>query len=44
MTQEEFMNLFKKMPMLFAPGEKYHYSNTGYYLLGILIEKLSNKS
>ncbi|UNY99833.1 beta-lactamase family protein [Zhouia spongiae] len=44
MTQEELMTLFKKMPMLFAPGEKYHYSNTGYYLLGMLIEKVSNKS
>ena len=43
MTQEEFMNLFKKTPMLFAPGEKYYYSNTGYFLLGMIIEKISEK-
>lgn len=44
MTQKEFMVLFKKTPMLFTPEEKYHYSNTGYFLLGMLIEKISGKS
>lgn len=28
-------------PLLFSPGTQYHYSNTNYFLLGMLIEKLS---
>ncbi|MFA7403848.1 MAG: serine hydrolase domain-containing protein [Pelobacteraceae bacterium] len=28
----------------FAPGSSYHYSNTNYYLLGLLIEKISGTS
>lgn len=43
-TKEEFISLFKKLPMLYAPGKKYHYSNTGYFLLGIVLEKISNQS
>ena len=27
----------------FAPGEKFKYNNTGYYLLGVIIEKVSGK-
>lgn len=43
-TKEEFINLFKKLPVLYAPGEKYLYSNTGYFLLGAIIEEVSNKT
>jgi len=43
-TKEEFISLFKKLPMHFAPGEKYRYSNTGYYLLAAVIEEISNKT
>jgi D-alanyl-D-alanine carboxypeptidase len=31
-------------PLAFEPGEKVAYSNTGYYLLGMLIEKVSGES
>jgi N-acyl-D-amino-acid deacylase len=33
-----------KPPLDFAPGEKWQYSNTGYVMLGLLIEKLSGKT
>jgi D-alanyl-D-alanine carboxypeptidase len=31
------------MPLDFEPGTKYHYSNTGYILLGMIIEKASGQ-
>ncbi len=30
-------------PMDFTPGTKWHYSNSGYHLLGLLVEKVSGK-
>ncbi len=41
MTVEEMVNFFKNQPMEFAPGEKWNYNNSGYFLLGAIIEKLS---
>lgn len=39
----DFINLFKKEPMDFAPGTKWKYCNSGYYLLGYIIEIVSEK-
>ena len=36
--------MFFKLPLEFQPGETWAYDNTGYYLLGIIIEKASGKS
>lgn len=33
--------LFESLPLDFAPGERYSYSNSGYCLLGMVIETLS---
>ena len=40
-TPTDVVDLFKNTPMLRAPGEQYEYNNSGYYLLGVVIEKMS---
>ena len=39
----EILALVKDAPLQFTPGRKYAYCNTGYYLLGMIIEKVSGK-
>lgn len=41
---DEIIGLVKELPLDFAPGEKWAYSNTGYYLLGLVVEKVSGQS
>jgi CubicO group peptidase (beta-lactamase class C family) len=43
-TKEELLNIISKGPSDFEPGSKHLYSNSGYALLGLIVEKLSNKS
>jgi CubicO group peptidase (beta-lactamase class C family) len=43
MSLTELIDLFKNEPMQFAPGEKWRYNNSGYILLGAIIEKASGK-
>ena len=43
-TTAEMVARLKKEPLEFVPGEKFAYSNSGYYLLGVIIEKASGKS
>lgn len=40
----ELIDVFKNQPMEFAPGLKWNYNNSGYVLLGYIIEKISGKS
>ncbi len=40
----ELIGLFKDKPLEFAPGEKWVYSNSGYLLLGYVIEEASGMS
>jgi CubicO group peptidase (beta-lactamase class C family) len=40
-TPQQLINLVKQQPMLFIPGSRLHYCNTGYLLLGMIIEKVS---
>ncbi|TYB76412.1 serine hydrolase [Bizionia myxarmorum] len=43
-TPTELINVFSETPLDFEPGERFSYSNSGYVLLGDLIEKVSGKS
>jgi len=43
-ARDELLKMFFKLPLEFQPGETWSYDNTGYYLLGIIIEKASGKS
>jgi len=43
-TQAEIVKMVSNLPLDFKPGEKWKYSNTGYYLLGMIVEKASGKT
>ncbi|AUC84703.1 serine hydrolase [Polaribacter sp. ALD11] len=40
----EFIDFFKDEPMDFEPGEEYKYNNSAYFILGYIIEKVSETS
>jgi CubicO group peptidase (beta-lactamase class C family) len=43
-TPEELIARFKDMPLEFPPGSRFKYSNSGYTLLGYIIERASGQS
>lgn len=44
LTQAQFISQIAAHPLDFPPGEKWSYCNTGYNLLGYIIENVSGKS
>ena len=44
LNQKAFIDKISTQPLEFAPGEAFAYSNTGYNLLGFIIEKISGQS
>ena len=41
---DDLINSFKNDPYDFDPGKKWHYDNSGYFLLGRIVEKVSGQS
>ena len=42
-TIDQMVAVFRDLPLEFAPGEKFKYNNSGYFLLGVIIEKVAGK-
>jgi D-alanyl-D-alanine carboxypeptidase len=43
-TVHELIDFFKYQPMQFAPGKRWAYNNSGYHLLGAIIETVSGQT
>jgi CubicO group peptidase (beta-lactamase class C family) len=42
--QTALLSLIRDQPFDFAPGTRWYYSNTGYYLLGVLLERVTGRT
>ncbi len=43
LSHDSMIAIFKNKPYDFSPGTQWNYSNSGYYLLGVIVEKVSGK-
>jgi CubicO group peptidase (beta-lactamase class C family) len=43
-SSAEMIGMLKDKPLEFAPAEKFAYSNSGYYVLGMIIERASGRT
>ena len=43
-TKEDFYSFFRHSELMFTPGTNYSYSNSGYLLLGMIVERITNNS
>lgn len=43
-SRQNLIDLFKREPFVYSPGERWAYSNSNYTLLGVIIEKASGLS
>ena len=43
-TPNDFLPLFAEDTLLFEPGTRFHYSNAGFIVLGLIIEKVTERS
>ena len=44
LSKDSMIALFKYKPLDFSPGTKWNYSNSAYFLLGVIVEKASGKN
>ena len=43
-TTDQVIAFFDERPLDFPPGSRWHYNNSGYFLLGVIIENVSSQS
>src|SRR5439155_19363788 len=43
-TEAEFIRMATEVPLNFAPGERFAYSNSNFVLLGFIVHKISGKT
>lgn len=43
LSRQKVLDVFVNAPVEFAPGKRYSYNNSGYFLLGLIIEKVTGK-
>ncbi|NYH12929.1 serine hydrolase domain-containing protein [Paraburkholderia bryophila] len=43
-TPEQILDLVRDLPLEFPPGERFSYCNSGYALLGLIVEKVSGQT
>lgn len=41
---EDFLPMFQQGKMMFPPGERFHYNNAGFVLLGMMVERVTGES
>ncbi|MBM7621956.1 CubicO group peptidase (beta-lactamase class C family) [Bacillus tianshenii] len=41
---EDFLPMFQHGEMMFTPGERFHYNNAGFVLLGMVVERVTRES
>jgi CubicO group peptidase (beta-lactamase class C family) len=39
----DFIKRFSSLPLMFRPGSSFSYSNSGYYVLGVILERITGK-
>jgi D-alanyl-D-alanine carboxypeptidase len=42
-SQDDVLDRFQHLPLEFEPGDKHRYSNSGFFLLGVILEKTAGK-
>jgi len=43
-TPQEILDRMQQVPLLFAPGYQFHYTNAGYVILAMIVEQVSGQS
>ncbi len=43
-TKQDFYDFFKKSELMFEPGTSFSYSNSGYILIAMIVERVTNSS
>jgi CubicO group peptidase (beta-lactamase class C family) len=44
LTHQDVLDLFSDRPLAFQPGTSFSYNNTGYYLLGMIIARITGRT